>query len=360
MMATDWIDLRSDTVTRPDAEMRRAMAEAEVGDDVFGEDPTVRRLEEESAAALEQEAALFVPSGTMGNQIALHLHARPGNEVICEARCHIVHFEMGAMAALSGLLPRVIPSPTGRLDPAAVEAMIALPYRARTGLITIENTHNFAGGTVYDRPQCEAILAVARRHGLPVHLDGARLWNAATALGTSAAALAAGFDSIQFCLSKGLGAPVGSIVAGSAAFVAEARRVRKMFGGGMRQAGVIAAAGLVALRKGPERLHEDHAHARLLAGAVAELPGVELDPAAVVTNIVVFRLTPAAFGAGGNVVPGTGLTEAFLARAKEHGVLASPVSQDEVRMVTHKDVPSAAIDAAIARLRQAFLVAAPA
>jgi threonine aldolase len=294
----------------------------------------------------------------MGNQIALHLHARPGSEVICEARCHIVHFEMGAMAALSGLLPRVIPSPTGLLDPVAVEAMIAPPagYRARSGLITIENTHNFAGGTVYDRTHSDAILAVARRHRLPVHLDGARLFNAATALGTSAAALAAGFDSIQFCLSKGLGAPVGSIVAGSTAFVAEARRVRKMFGGGMRQAGVIAAAGLVALRKGPGRLAEDHAHARLLAAAVAELPGVELDPAAVVTNILVFRLSSTAFG--GSVLR-TGLTEAFLARAKEHGVLASPVSQDEVRMVTHKDVPRAAIDEAIARLRQAFLVAAP-
>jgi threonine aldolase len=353
------IDLRSDTVTRPDAEMRRAMAEAEVGDDVFGEDPTVRLLEEESAAVLGQEAALFVPSGTMGNQIALHLHARPGSEVICEARCHIVHFEMGAMAALSGLLPRVIPSPTGLLDPVAVEDMIAPPagYRARSGLITIENTHNFAGGTVYDRRHADAILAVARRHRLPVHLDGARLFNAATALGTSAAALAAGFDSIQFCLSKGLGAPVGSILAGAAAFIAEARRVRKMFGGGMRQAGVIAAAGLVALRKGPGRLDEDHAHARLLAEAVAELPGVELDPAAVVTNILVFRLSPTAFGGS---VARTGLTEAFLARAREHGVLASPVSQDEVRMVTHKDVPRAGIDEAIARLRQAFLVAAPA
>jgi threonine aldolase len=344
------IDLRSDTVTRPDAEMRRAMAEAEVGDDVFGEDPTVRLLEEESAAALGQEAALFVPSGTMGNQIALHLHARQGSEVICEARCHIVHFEMGAMAALSGLLPRVIPSPTGLLDPAAVEAMIApeVGYRARTGLITIENTHNFAGGTVYDRPHVEAILAVARRHRLPVHLDGARIFNAATALGLSAAALASGFDSVQFCLSKGLGAPIGSMVCGSVAFIAEARRVRKMFGGGMRQVGVIAAAGLVALRKGPGRLGEDHAHARLLAEAVAELPGVTLDPARVVTNILVFRVTS------------DGLTEAFLARAREHGVLASPVSRDEVRMVTHKDVSRAGIDLAIARLRQAFLAAAPA
>jgi threonine aldolase len=357
-MTTDWIDLRSDTVTRPDAEMRRAMAEAEVGDDVFGEDPTVRVLEEEAAVAVGHEAALFVPSGTMGNQIALHLHARPGNDVICETRCHIVVFEMGAMAALSGLLPRTISSPTGRLDPVAVEALIhsGAGYRGRTGLLSIENTHNFAGGTVYDRPQLDALLALARRHGLPVHLDGARIFNAATALGVPAAELCRGFDSVQLCLSKGLGAPIGSILAGSAPFVAEARRVRKMFGGGMRQVGVIAAAALVALRKGPGRLGEDHAHARLLAAAVAELPGVELDPAAVVTNILVCRLT-AGFGEG---LPEAKRTETFLARAREHGVLASPVSQTEVRLVTHKDVSRAAIEEAISRLRQAFLVAAPA
>ncbi len=349
-MTTDWIDLRSDTVTRPDAEMRRAMAEAEVGDDVFGEDPTVRVLEEEAAAAVGQEAAVFVPSGTMGNQIALHLHARPGDDVICDARCHIVQFEVGAMAALSGLLPRTIAAPTGRLDPGAVEALVhsGAGYRGRTGLLTIENTHNFAGGTVYDRPWIDALLAVARRHRLPVHLDGARIFNAATALGVPAAALCQGFDSVQFCLSKGLGAPIGSILAGSAPFVAEARRVRKMFGGGMRQVGVIAAAGLVALRKGPGRLGEDHAHARLLAAAVAEFPGVELDPAAVVTNVLVFRLTEAFEGG----------SAAFLARAREHGVLASPVARNEVRLVTHKDVSRAGIDEAIARLRQAFLVAA--
>ncbi|HTQ80300.1 MAG TPA: threonine aldolase family protein, partial [Thermoanaerobaculia bacterium] len=203
-MTGERIDLRSDTVTRPDAEMRRAMAEAEVGDDVFGDDPTVRRLEEEGAAAIGHEAALFVPTGTMGNQIALHLLTRPGSEVICEARCHIVHFEMGAMATLSGLVPRVIPSPTGLLDAPAVERMIAPRYRARTGLITLENTHNMGGGTVYERPRTDAILDVARRHGIPTHLDGARLWNAATALNTSAAVLAAGFDTVQYCLSKGL------------------------------------------------------------------------------------------------------------------------------------------------------------
>ncbi len=352
------IDLRSDTVTRPDEEMRRAMATAEVGDDVMGEDPTVNRLQEEAAAALGKEAALFVPSGTMGNQIALHLHARPGCEVICDARSHIVHLEMGAMAALSGLLPRVIATPHGQLDPAAVEALIAPPgsLRARTGLIAAETSHNIAGGTVYTRAELDGLLAVARRHGLPTHLDGARIFNAATALGTTAAALAAGFDTVQFCLSKGLGAPVGSLLCGSRALVEEGRRVRKMFGGGMRQAGVIAAAGLVALRKGPAWLGEDHANAALLARAVAELPGVVLDPAAVVTNIIVFRLTPEMFGGS---PPPAGLAAAFLARLRERGVLVSQVSHDQVRMVTHRDASRADVETAIERLRQVAGAALP-
>jgi threonine aldolase len=347
---TDWIDLRSDTVTRPDEEMRRAMAAAEVGDDVYGEDATVERLQEEAAAAMGQEAALFVPSGTMGNQIALHLLGRSGCEVICDARAHIVHLEMGAMAALSGLLPRTVPTADGLLDAAAVEALIAPPgsYRARTCLIEVENSHNIAGGTVYDRPRLEAILAVARRHHLPVHFDGARVFNAAVALGTTTAALADGFDTVQFCLSKGLGAPVGSLLCASRDLIREARRVRKMFGGGMRQVGVIAAAGLVALRKGPGRLAEDHAHAALLARAVAELPGVVLDPAAVRTNILVFRLEPAFFGCS---VPWADLTATFLARLKERGVLGSQVNQDQARLVTHRDVDRRAIDRAIEAIR---------
>ncbi|HEX5761029.1 MAG TPA: GntG family PLP-dependent aldolase [Thermoanaerobaculia bacterium] len=330
------IDLRSDTVTRPDAEMRRAMAEAEVGDDVFGEDPTVAVLEEEAAAAVGTEAALFVPSGTMGNQIALRLHAPAGSEVICDAACHIVTYEMAAMAALSGLLPRMLPSPEGLLDPAAVEAAIApdVSYRARTGLVAVENSHNMAGGTLYDRARLDAVLAVARRHRLPVHLDGARLFNAAAALGTTAAALAQGCDSVMFCLSKGLGAPVGSLVCGGRGFIAEARRVRKMFGGGMRQVGVLAAAGLVALRKGPARLGEDHEHAALLARGLAELPGIELDPAAVRTNIVIFRVRK------GTAAP-------FLARLRESGVLGVPVSRDAVRFVTHRDVSRADVVAAL-------------
>jgi threonine aldolase len=355
----DPIDLRSDTVTRPDDEMRRAMAAAEVGDDVYGEDPTVTALEAAAAAAVGHEAALFVPSGTMGNQIALHLHAGPGREVICDSRSHVVNLELGAMAALSGLLPRTLESPRGLLDPAAVEAAIApdVSYRARTGLLVVENSHNLAGGSVYDRPHLEALLAVAGRHRLPAHLDGARIFNAAVALGTSAAALAAGFDSIMFCLSKGLGAPVGSLLCGSRGFVREARRVRKMFGGGMRQAGVLAAAGLVALRRGTSHLAEDHANAALLAATLAELPGIEIDLASVRTNIVVCRVTPGLFG---GAAPPEGLAAAVLARLRAAGVLATQVRHDQVRMVTHRDAGRARIEQAIARLREALAPPAPA
>jgi threonine aldolase len=357
MMTTssgDLIDLRSDTVTRPDEEMRRAMASAEVGDDVFGEDPTVRALEEEAAAAVGLEAALFVPSGTMGNQIALHLHARPGQEVVCDALSHVVKFEVGAMAALSGLQAHPLDSPHGLLQPAAVEGAIAPnnDHRPRTAILVIENSHNMAGGTLYDRPHLDALQAVAGRHGLPVHLDGARIFNAAAALGTSPAVLAAGFSSVMFCLSKGLGAPVGSLVCGSRDLVQEARRVRKMFGGGMRQVGILAAAGLVALRKGPARLPDDHANAALLAAALSDLRGVEIDPATVRTNIVIFRLTSAAFGEPPAAAPD--LAAAFVARLRDAGILASAVSRNQVRMVTHRDVPRPLVEQAIARLRRAF------
>ncbi len=375
------IDLRSDTVTRPDDEMRRAMAAAEVGDDVFGEDPTVLRLEEEAAAAVGQEAALFVPTGTMGNQIALHLHGTSGSEVICDARSHTMNMEMGGMSALSGLTPRALHSPRGLLDPAAVEEAVVPGgmLRARTCLLMIENSCNLAGGTVYDRPRLDALLAVARRHGLPAHLDGARIFNAAAALGTTALDLARGFDTVMFCLSKGLGAPVGSLLCGSRALIAEGRRVRKMFGGGMRQAGVLAAAGLVALRRGPARLPDDHANAARLAAALAELPGIDLDPSAVRTNIIVCRLKPeelagagigtgsmagaaaapagpaaggvgAAADAGGRAAPADPAA-ALIARLRAAGLLISPVSRLEVRMVTHRDAGREAIEEAITRLR---------
>jgi threonine aldolase len=347
------IDLRSDTVTVPDAEMRRAMAEAEVGDDVFGEDPTVSRLEEEGAAAVGMEAAVFVPSGTMGNQIALHLHASSGDEVICDRRSHIMIFEMGGMAALSGLLPHPISSPGGLLNPDDVDAAIVREtgYYARTGLLVVENTHNVGGGTVYDRPLLDRLLAVARDNGLPAHCDGARIFNAAVALDTTAAALSAGFDSLMFCLSKGLGAPVGSLLCGPRSFIAESRRVRKMLGGGMRQAGVIAAAGLVALRQGPARLAEDHANAAHLARALAELPGIDLDPASVQTNIVIIPLNPGLFG---GTVKSRDLTGAFLDRLADVGVLGSRMGLDRARFVTHRDVSRAQVDVAIERIRKAL------
>lgn len=344
------IDLRSDTVTRPDAEMRRAMAEAEVGDDCYGEDPTVRRLEEEAAAVVGCAAALFVPTGTMGNEIALHLHARPGSEVVCDSRSHIVQYELSGMSALSGLMPRTLATADGLLEPAAVERAIApdLSYRARTGVLALENSHNMAGGQVYDRARIDALLAVARRHRLPVHLDGARIFNAAVALGTTPAALAAGCDSVMFCLSKGLGAPVGSLLCGGADFIAEARRVRRMFGGGMRQSGVLAAAGLVALRRGPARLGADHVHARLLAQALAAVPGLAIEPERVVTNIVVFGVAPNFFGGAPRA---GGAAAELMAVLRSAGVLASPVDADHLRLVTHRDVGGEAVAAAAERIR---------
>ncbi len=284
-------DFRSDTVTKPTAKMRRAMAEAEVGDDVYGEDPTIRRLEERTAEVLGKEAALFVPTGSMGNQISLRVHARSGTEVILEGRSHIFHYEMAGMAALSGLLPRPVDAPRGRMTAEQVAEWIrpaSVYYLPRTSVLALENTHNFAGGAVVPRSVIDPLLALAAENGLATHLDGARLWNAAAALGVSAASLAAGFDSVMTCFSKGLRAPVGSAVAGSKAFVAEARRVRKLFGGGMRQAGVIAAAALVALEDERARLPEDHARAKKLAEGLADIRVSTLDLMAVETNIVFF------------------------------------------------------------------------
>jgi threonine aldolase len=335
------IDLRSDTVTRPTPAMRRAMAEAEVGDDVFREDPTVIRLEEESAGLLGKEAALFVPSGTMGNQIAVNVWTRPGQEVVLEERSHIFNYEMAAMAALSGVVARPLPGRDGFPALAAVRQAIRPPlyYLARTGLIALENTHNMAGGTLLDPALAASVGALARERGIPAHLDGARIFNAAAAQGREAAELAAPFDSVMFCLSKGLGAPVGSILAGPRDFIQEALRVRKRFGGGMRQAGVLAAAGLVALRDHVGRLAEDHAHARLLADRVAGIPGLAIDPGTVRTNILVFE------------VARDGLSAPDLARRWEgEGVLALALDDRRVRAVTHYDVDRGMIETAAVAL----------
>ena len=326
------IDLRSDTVTRPTPAMRRAMAEAEVGDDVFGEDPTVRRLEEEAAAAMAKEAAVFVPSGTMGNQIALHLHTRPGDEILVEASSHVLHYEMGALAALSGAQVKPLPSKHGLLEPETVEAAIVrdVPYQSRSAALVVENTHNLAGGTVYPPERVERLVAVAQRRGLRLHLDGARIWNAAAALGTTPDRLTGGFDSVMFCLSKGLGAPVGSLLCGGRDFIVEARRVRKMLGGGMRQVGVLAAAGLVALHDGPRELEEDHRNAALLAAELSALPGIEIVEPGPQTNILICK------------VAGIAPPELIRALAAE-GVLAVPLVGERIRFVTHRDVSRAQV-----------------
>ncbi|MDQ5871215.1 MAG: aminotransferase class I/II-fold pyridoxal phosphate-dependent enzyme [Acidobacteriota bacterium] len=333
------IDLRSDTVTKPSDAMRRAMAAAPVGDDVFEEDPTVRRLEESVASLLDFPAALFTPSGTMANQIAMRILAPPGTEVLLEEMSHPFHFEMGGMAALSGLLPRPIPSRDGILDAEAVLAAVQpdVSYKPRTSLLVVENTHNLRGGRVYRRAAIEPLLAATRRARLAAHLDGARIWNAAVASGESEAELARGFDSVTVTFSKGLGAPVGSAVLGSAAFATEARRVRKLFGGGMRQVGVLAAAAILSIEN-RSRLAQDHARASRLAAAVASLPGIRFDPASVETNIVIFDVPDA---------------PSFIARLKERGVLAAGVSKTAVRLVTHLDVTDADIDRAIDALSRA-------
>jgi threonine aldolase len=338
------IDLRSDTVTKPTPSMRRAMMEAEVGDDVYGEDPTVNRLQERAAEIFDKEAALFVPTGSMGNQIAVKLHTHPGTEVVIEERGHIYNFEMAAMAAIAGALARPVKSHDGSgiLSWEDIEGALhtgGAYYVAPTGMIALENSHNLAGGTLLTAERTEEICGRAHSLNLPVHLDGARIFNASCALGTSVAALARPVDSVMFCLSKALGAPVGSMLLGSRDFIEEARRWRKLLGGGMRQAGVLAAAGLVALEETPRRLAEDHANARRLALGLAELPGVVIDPEKVVTNIVIFDVSQAGITA-----------DEICARLQARNVLASGFGSS-IRMVTHYDVSSRDIDTALKELR---------
>jgi threonine aldolase len=337
------VDLRSDTVTRPTPEMRRAMAEAEVGDDVYGEDPTINRLEQRAAAIFAREAAIFVPSGTMGNQIAIKLHTHHGEEVICEERAHIFNYEMAMLSAFSGCVARPIYGEDGVLTWAEVKRRIApkIYYRAPTGLVSLESTHNMAGGTVYPPAIAEEVCDGAHDAGLPVHLDGARIFNAAVALGKSVAEITRKFDSVMFCLSKGLGAPVGSLLVASREFIGRARACRKMLGGGMRQAGVLAAAGLIALENMPARLADDHANARFLAEGLARVPGIKLDPGRVRTNIVVFDIS------------GTGMTSAELScRLAERNVLMNGINPEQMRLVTHMDVGRAACARALEAIQE--------
>jgi threonine aldolase len=317
--------------------MRAAMAAAEVGDDVYGEDPTVNLLERRAAEIFGREAALFVPTGTMGNQIAIRLHTQPGQEVIAESRAHILDWEMATTAVFSGCLIRAVPAEGGILTWKHIEPVIQPwgNFRAATGLIEIENTANLAGGRCTPLHVLEEVWKNARERKLPTHLDGARIFNAAVALGVEVQALTRGFDTVMFCLSKGLGAPVGSMLVGSAEPMRKARVFRKALGGGMRQAGVLAAAGRIALEEGPGRLHEDHANARLLAEALASTPGVAIDLDSVETNIVIFQLTA-----------GAGAPE-LAARLKARGILMSAIAPDAIRLVTHRDVSRAdCIDAA--------------
>ena len=328
------IDLRSDTVTRPTRAMSEAMAHAEVGDDVFGDDPTANRLEEVAAAMIGKEAAMFVPSGTMANLTCLLAHCERGQKVIVGDQAHILHYEAAGASALGGLMYRPVPTlPDGRLSVADVEEASRPPGRnlhyPPSGVICVENTHNRCGGRVVSPAHVEEIAALAADRGLPVHMDGARIFNAAVAVGRPVTDWTRHVTSVQFCLSKGLGAPIGSMVAGSADFVARARRYRKMLGGGMRQAGVIAAAGLVALETGPARLADDHANARMLAEQLARIPGVVIDVDAVETNIVAFE------------PPSAWTQEGFLAAVKEAGVLLVAFGGRRVRAVTHRDVSQA-------------------
>lgn len=337
-MPTPIIDLRSDTVTKPSARMRQAMHDAEVGDDVYREDPTVNRLQERAAEIFGREAGLFVVSGTMGNQTAIKVLTRHGQEVICEERCHIYNYEMATMSAFSGVLPRTIYAEDGILTWEMIGPLVRgrNDHRARTGMVELENTANLAGGSVYPPETMTDIVDHAHAAGLPIHLDGARIFNASVTSGRPVAELTKNFDSVMFCLSKGLGAPVGSMLVGSKEFIEEAFVVRKMLGGGTRQAGVLAAAGLLALEEGPQRLSIDHENAKFLAEGLANMSGIEIDSAKVATNILFFDVTR------------TGLSASEVSqRMAAKGVRANASSPHTIRMVTHLDVDRADCERAL-------------
>ena len=330
------VDLRSDTLTRPTPAMSRAMAEADVGDDVFGEDPTVNQLEQLAADRMGKEAALFVASGTMGNLVSLLAHCGRGEEIILGSFAHTFYFEQGGSAAVGGIHPRTLPNqPDGTLTLSDIEGAIRPDnvHFPRTRLIVLENTHNLCGGHPLDIDYMKAVGDVARRHSLKIHVDGARFFNAAVALGVPAAKLAADADSVSFCLSKGLAAPVGSVVCGNRDFIAEARRARKILGGGMRQAGVLAAAGIVALHEMVDRLVDDHANARKLAEGLAEMPGVSIDPSRIHTNIVYFEVDRKDL-----TVP------ELVKRLGDSGARMLPVGPGRIRAVTHYHISADDID----------------
>ena len=331
MSTLDFIDLRSDTVTLPTEEMRRAMAEAEVGDDVYGEDPTIQELESLAAKILGKEAALFVPSGTMGNQVSVMTHTQRGDEVIMEAESHVYYYEVGAMAVLSGVQACPVPCKRGVMDPDDVRRAIRERgniHFPRTSLVVLENTHNRGGGKVLPLDNVKAISDIAHSNGLSVHMDGARIFNAQVASGIPASEYAKYADSVMFCLSKGLCAPVGSMVVGSKDFIDRARKNRKMLGGGMRQAGILAAAGIIALTKMVDRLQEDHDNAKLLAVKLQEL-GYGVNPEEVETNMVVVDVTPT----GKDV-------HTVEKELKTRGVLANANSPKTLRLVTHYGITS--------------------
>lgn len=341
-MTTELVDLRSDTVTRPTPEMRKAMAEAEVGDDVFGDDPTVNSLQEHCADLLGKEAGLFVPTGSMGNQVSLGAQSRPGDEVVCEAGAHFIHYEGGSVAANLGLVTRLIPGVDGIIAADQVAGAIrkGTEHNPHTAIVAFENTHNAAGGKVFPLDEARAISKICRENDVAVHLDGARLFNAQAATGVPAAEWAACADTVSFCFSKGLGAPIGSMVVGPADVVTEARRLRKRMGGGMRQVGVIGAAARVAIETGIERLAEDHANARHLAEGLLELDPGSVDIAKVETNMVYVDLRP--FSKRGPEVKD---------ELMEHGVITIAGGPDVMRLVTHRDVDRSGIDRALDAFR---------
>ncbi len=342
-MSDPIIDLRSDTVTKPTPGMRAAMASAEVGDDVFGDDPTINRLEERVAKLLGKEAALFVPSGTMSNQIAVKAHTVPGDELLMDANCHIYNYEVGGPAQLSGVMCRCIDGEFGILDLAQLEDKIRPinEHLVITRMVCLENTHNRGGGKIYPIEKIAAISRWARKNGLIMHLDGARLWNAIVATGIAAAEWAQHFDTVSVCFSKGLGTPVGSALTGPKSLMTKARRIRKLFGGGMRQAGIIAAAALYALDHHVDRLAEDHRHAQVLAEAIRATPGLTLVPPEVDTNLVWFRVDPE-----------LGTPKDVQAALKQHGVLVHPGGPKTVRACTHLDVSAAQAERAADVIRK--------